>query len=250
MKIASKPWRTLPLCLLLPFAAGCGSLQAPGSGETAQVRFVALSRSSPDLDLYLNRSGVAYGLSFESFTSYLPVSAGSTEVAAHRTGREAVLSAAEYALAAGRHYTVLLTHAAASPEPHLFADQEGPAADGHTLLRVINGSSRAHSLTFFVTPSVVAGDDLAKETALAPVATFRLAANTASEYVSLSAKGDYTVEAVTPGEGVQLPLRSVSLHAAPGAVRSVVFGDAPALDSTPPARHALVGFVLPESDQP
>ena len=226
------------LCAAASSLAGCGSGMGDLGGGTAQVRFVAVAPGSPAVDFYINGSGAAYGLGYESFTSYLPVSTGLASVAVHRTGVGQALAATQETLASGHQYTVLLGRGAGSVQTKAYSDQEQPAPPGEAALRVVSAVESTAPVTFYVA-------SVGANAATPPMAAFSLATGDASAYAPVSV-GSYTLTATTGNGTLRLPVASVTVKARSGAVRTVIFAGTLNAEN----RKGVVGFVLADADLP
>ena len=215
--------------------SGCGSLAADSSLSAAQVRFVQVSPGSPELDFYVNGSGAAYGIGYESFTSYLPVSPGTASFGVSRAGLGQPLVAAQSPLVGGHQYTVLVSHGLGSLQEHIFADQETPAPVGEVAVRVLNAVEGAPSITVHI-------GSVRGSASSPPV--LNLGTASASAYFNVPAPGSYTVTATLGDHGLTFPLESVTVKAGSGAVRTVVFAGT----AHPDAHSNVVGFVLEDAD--
>lgn len=217
---------------------GCGSLGEDASQTVAQVRLVEMAPGAPDLDLYLNGSGAAYGVGYESFTSYLPVAPGGVTVALHRAGGGQALTSGEVMLNGGHQYTVIATRHGGSLQQHVLVDAEDPAAPGRMGLRIVNEVGGAGTLAFHVAA-------FAKEGQHGTASRVDVSAGAASSYLDLPADPEgYEVEATLPGAGLTLPVAKVTVHGRSGSIRTVVFGG-----SLAPGGHpAVIGFVLADAD--
>ncbi len=188
------------------------------------------------MDFYVNGTGSAYGVGYESFTSYLPVSPGTADLSIHRAGTGRGLLTTQAALSGGHHYTAVVSHTLGSLQERVFEDQEAPAPAGQMALRVVNATGGVSPLTVYVAPT--RSSTAVPETAL-PVAT-----GTASAYLLKTAGVDYTVTATVADGGLSLPVASVTVKSGSGAVRTVIFGGT----ALPGGHGAVVGFVLTDAD--
>lgn len=227
------------LGLALAGTCGCGSVGYDSSLSAAQVRFVDVSPGSPEMDFFVNGSGAAYSVGYANFTSYLPVSPGTATISAHRAGTGMPVTTAEMNLTGGRQYTAVLSHGLGNIQERIYLDQDTPAPAGQVGLRVLNETEGSGTTNVFLSPAGAGG------TSGAPVSVLSVASGAATGYVNLPAPATYTVTA-TVGEGaLNVPLGSVTVKAASGAVRTVVFaGMAQA------GAKNVVGFVLDDADAP
>ncbi len=187
------------------------------------------------MDFYVNGTGAAYGVGFENFTSYLPVSPGVANLSVNRAGLGQALVASQNVLLGGHQYTAIVSHGLGSLQQHVYPDQDTPAPAGQVALRVINEVEGAGALTVYVAP--VHGNG-------ASVATLNVTAGTASSYVNAPASGGYLVTATTGDRGINLPVGSVTVKLGSGAVRTVVFAGT----ALPGGHGSVVGFTLTDAD--
>ncbi len=237
----------LALCALLGLC-GCASLGADPSLSAAQVRFVELSPGSPEMDFYVNGTGAAYGIGFESFTSYLPVSPGAASLSVNRAGFGQVLVASQNVLLGGHQYTAIVSHGLGSLQEHVYPDGEMPAPPGQVALRVINEVEGVGALTVYISagisPGISTGISPARGNA-SSIAALNVTGGSASGYVNApTAAGGYTVIATVGDRSVNLPVGSVTVKLGSGAVRTVVFAGT----VLPGGHGSVVGFTLTDAD--
>lgn len=204
--------------------------------SAAQVRFVQISPGSPEMDFYVNGTAAAYGVGYENFTSYMPVSPGSASLSANRSGLGQTLASAQTALSGGRQYTMILSHGLGSLQEHIYADQDTPAPAGQMALRVLNEVEGLGAMTVYIA---------AAHRGSAPATAISVPAASVSGYIAAPAT-DYTVTATQESHGVNLPLGTVTVKASSGGVRTVVFAGA----FQPETHNSVVGFTLIDADAP
>lgn len=222
---------------VLAFAvAGCGSSGNFGAFPAARVRFVQVSPGAPEMDFFVRDAGAAYQLSYESYTSYLPVSPGDASFSASRAGSAQSLAGTQMMLAPGRQYTAVLVHGLGSLEERLYPDQDTPATPGQTALRVLNEVEGTGALQVYVSATDASGQP-------SPLRELTVLAGAASAYLELPAGVSYTVVSTTNHNSLNLPLGSVTLKAVSGATRTVVFAGVAHGES-----HRVVGFTLNDAD--
>ena len=237
--LRSRSWRAARLGYLVALC-GCASLGVDGGLEPAQIRFVEVSPGAPPMDFYLNGAGAAYGVGYESFTSYLPVGAGPVSLGVNRAGTGQNLFAAGAAVSGGHQYTAMVSHGLGGLQERLFEDQGAPAPAGQMALRVLNAVGAAAAITIYVTPN---GNSTAP-----PQSVLTVAEGTATPYANHVAGVSYTVTAtVSDGSSLGIPVADVNVTAGSRAVRTVVFGGTA---RTVGGRASVVGFVLPDADAP
>lgn len=217
--------------------SGCGSLAMDAGSSAAQIRFVQLSPGSPELDFHVNGTGAAYGLGFASYTSYLPVSPGTASLSATKSGTAQALVNAQGTLSGGQQYTAVISHGLANLQERVYPDQQTPAPQGEIALRVIDALEGVGAVTVFITPGTSGTS--------APVSTLNVPSGAASGYLVEPASGSYTVTAAVAEGVLEVPVASVTVKAASGAVRTVVFGGA-----LQAGGHGAVGFALEDADAP
>lgn len=123
------------------------------AANSAQLRVIAASPDSPQMDFYLGNTALAYGVDFGSVSSYVPLAPGSVTVSAHTANSRQMLISANAGLVAGRQYTAVVTNIAASLQETIYADQTEPAPAGETALRIINAGTRAGSVDIYLVPN-------------------------------------------------------------------------------------------------
>lgn len=225
------------LCAGTLALSGCGSLATDSGLSAAQVRFVAASASAPEMDFYVNGTGAAYGVGYQSFTSYLPVSPGTANLTVNRSGGKHPLATAEGVLSGGHQYTAIMTLVSGTLQERVYPDQDTPAPAGQLALRVLNEIEGAGSVSVYVVPAGAAAT-------AAPSAVISVPFGAASTYVSVPATGAYTLSATVGERGLSIPVGNVTVKASSGAVRTVVFsGTAPVS-----GRGNVAGFALTDVD--
>lgn len=223
----------LPLRRTLSFAfcsiisalllSGCAGIGMTGMRETAQVRLVQASADSPAVDLYAGENALAYGLSFGTRTSYVPVAQGRQVLHADVAGSRQALSTVQTALTAGGQYTAIIGDTLGSLRLTLLPDQVRPAPAGQAALRVVDQAFRTGALDLYLVP---AGSGPAGTAATVP----GLAFGGVDGYRNVPA-GSYSFFLVPAG--VSPALGSASLLTTPqmlfgsGTVRTVIFVDRP-----------------------
>ncbi|HOL37734.1 MAG TPA: DUF4397 domain-containing protein [Rubrivivax sp.] len=151
----------------LVLLAGCGG---GGADRTkAHVRLVNASGGYARLDVQqggaVRQSALTYGQSAD----YADFDRGRSDVTLRATGSASALATLQPTLDKDRHYTLLAYGSAGALAQVLLDDDEGAAASGQTLLRVINGAPDAGTLDVYVT---AADDSLAAAVPVASAAAY------------------------------------------------------------------------------
>ena len=228
-------------CLAALGLSGCQSISANGYGA-AQVRFVNASPDAPAMDLYLNGNGTAYNLGFGTVTSYIPVAAGESRIAANRANTGQVLVSARASLGGTRQYTAVLNGPEDALQTTLYPDASAPAPPGMMAVRVLNEASTAGPLDVYFAPSYASFSSGA-------TAMREIAPAGSSGYENLPVEKRYLVAVVPAGSPGAVPagaiLSGVSLSGSSGAVRTLVISD-----GGNGRASGLNGLVLEDSDTP
>ena len=226
------------LCLGVAELSGCGSVGYDSSLRAAQVRFVDVSPGSPQMDIYVNGSGAAYGLGYANFTSYLPALPGTASVSANRAGTGLTLASEEMMFSGGHQYTAVLSHGPGNLQERIYQDEETPAPAGQIAVRVLDEVEGTGSINVYVSSGNGPG--------FAVVASVQsLTPGAANRYLNLPAAAAYTVTATLAEGALHVPLGSVTVRAGSGAVRTVLFAG-----TTQGGSKNVVGFVLDDADAP
>lgn len=226
------------LCLSGLITSGCGSVGADSSLSVAQVRFVEVSPGAPEMDFHVNGTGAAYGVGFATFTSYLPVIPGASVISANKAGSEQAIVATQTQLAGGHQYTAVISRRAGSVQQHVFQDGDVPAPVGQIAVRVLDELETTVPVTLYIAPAGTDG------TSGSP-AVLSAGAPGAGTYRYLPSTGSYLVTASVSQGGLSLPVASIVVKAASGAVRTVVFaGEVQA------GTHNAVAFTLDDASAP
>lgn len=230
--------RGLPSVLLACLAlscTGCGSLGGAAAAPSAQVRFIQVAPGTSALNTSVNGAGAAYGLTYESFTSYVPIPAGAAllRIDGAASGLE-VLSAHE-SFIAGQPYTVVLLHGLGSLQERSFMDQDAPAPAGSVDLRIVNAVDASGAIAVRITPT--------NQPESPALRTLSIAEGDASAYVRLPAGTTYLITASGVLSSAAHPFKPVAIKAISGAVRTVVFSG---IDRA--GAHPVLGFTLTDAD--
>jgi hypothetical protein len=191
------------------------------SGNVAQLRVIAASPDSPQMDFYLGSNALAYGVDFGSVSSYVPLAPGNVTISANTANSRQLLVTASTGLAAGRQYTAVVTNVAASLQETIYADQTQPAPPGEVALRVIDAATRAGSVDIYLLPNS------AKLTSTFPVRT-GVSFGASTGYI-LAPAGTYSLVVLPAGtvpmSSTQELLRGPQASYAPGSAHTVVLVD-------------------------
>ncbi len=218
------------LCLSL---TGCGGVST-GTLGAAQVRFVEVAPGAPEMDFYVNGSGAAYGIGYETFTSYLPVSPGTATISVNKAGAGQLLGTTQGNLTGGHQYTAVVSHGLANLQEHIYQDQDTPAPAGQIAVRMLNEVEGGGPLTLFLAPAAFPSRSHTASPA------FTLASGGSTAYLLLPAGTDYLLTAAQPDKTLAVPLATVTLKGVSAAVRTVVFAG-----TIQASGHAnVVGFTL------
>lgn len=191
------------------------------TANVAQVRVIAASPDSPQMDFYLGGNALAYGVDFGSMSSYVPQMPGNVTISANTANSKQLLVTASAGLAAGREYTAVVTNVAASLQETVYADQTTPAPPGDVAVRVIDAGTRTGSVDIYLVPGS------GKLVSTFPV---RAGVNFGSStgYI-LEPAGTYAVVVLpagtVPNSSTQVLLRGPEETYAAGSVRTVVLVD-------------------------
>jgi hypothetical protein len=141
-------------------ASGCDANEPAGEGR---VRVVHAVPDVPEVDVLLDGTEVAGGVSYLEATSYQDAPAGIRAIQIRAAGTSAALVSSDVPVADAADYTVIAGGLEASIEPIVLEDDNSLPAAGHAKLRTIHlGPSAPAVDLYFTTP----GADLANETPL------------------------------------------------------------------------------------
>ena len=204
----------------------------------AQVRFADTSVDAPALDVYLNGTGAAYNLGFATYSSYVPVSAGTYQVSANRANTGQALASARTALVSGHQYTAVVGNRLGALQEHIYPDATPAAIAGLMAVRILNELDGG-PVDVYLVPNASA---LASTP---PVAT-GLAYAMSAGYVRVPSGVSYFV-VVTPAGGSPVGAGAVKVSGASvsgglGAARTLILTEA-AKDG-----KGLYGLVLEDAE--
>lgn len=150
----------------LALLAGCGG----GADRTkAHVRLVNASAGYARLDVQQGGAARQSALTYGQSADYVDFDRGHSEVTLGATGSASTLATLQPTLDKDRHYTLLAYGGAGALAQVLLDDNDGAAASGLTLLRVINAAPDAGALDVYVT---AADDSLAAAVPVASAAAY------------------------------------------------------------------------------
>jgi hypothetical protein len=191
------------------------------SADVAQIRVIAASPDSPQMDFYLGSTALAYGVDFGSMSSYVPLTPGNVTISANTANSKQLLVTTNAGLTAGRQYTAVVTNVAASLQETIYADQTTPAPAGDVAVRVIDAGTRTGSVDIYLVPST------AKLISTFPVRT-GVSFGSSTGYI-LEPAGTYSLVVLpagtVPNSSTQVLLRGPEETYATGSVRTVVLVD-------------------------
>jgi hypothetical protein len=147
---------------------------------TAQIRFLHAALGVDAVDFRVDDTDALTGVEFvDEISAYGSVPAGSRKLAVRLTGEDEDLVSPTEDLTAGAQYTAVLINGIDSQILGFYADTNTAAADGKTMLRIINTSQVTGLLDVYVTEPDAELDDAE------PVIT-ELSMPAASKYVEVA----------------------------------------------------------------
>ena len=150
--VRSVTLRAGALAVLLAGLPGCQSINV-GTSNAAQVRVLDASADAPGLDIYQNKTAVAYNLGFGTVTSYVLLPPGVNNISANRAGTSTTLVSSGVTLATGKQYTAIIGNVAASLQETILTDQSTAAPTGQISVRVVDQATRAGAVDIYLVPS-------------------------------------------------------------------------------------------------
>lgn len=244
-KLLSQPrlarlWGGAAVCAMVAGLSGCQSIVA-NTTDAAEVRFVDTSVDAPAVDLYVNGSGAAYNLSYGTFSSYVAVIPGASQISANRANTGQVLTNAHAALAGAHQYTAVVSNHLGSLQENIYPDASPAPVSGMISVRVLNEADTA-PLDVYLVPGSSA-------LALASPVVSDLSYTSDDGYVRLPANTTYTVFAIpagaVPTAANAVTVGGITVTGSSGAVRTLVLSDAAKIEG-----KAVFGFVLDDSETP
>lgn len=209
------------------------------TGNAAQLRVIAASPDSPQMDFYVSGNALAYGVDFGSVSSYVPLATGNATISANTANSHQMLVMANAGLVAGHQYTAVVTNVAASLRETVYADQTTPAPSGQIALRIIDAGTRAGALDIYFVPN---GSHLSS---IFPVRT-GVGFGNSTGYIFAPA-GTYSLvilpSGTVPNSSAQTLLRGPEETYASGSVRTVVL-----VDRAKPSERGLDEIVANDYD--
>ena len=198
------------MCGLIVFAAftfGCGS------SSNANIRVVNGSPDESGLDLLIDGTNVASGVSYGTASAYKSVSSGSRHLQVETSGTTTPIIDTTGNANAGAYLSLVSLNYSYAISSVLLTDDNSAPAAGNVKLRIMNVSPGLGAEDVYVEP---AGTDI---TALQP--TFSsLAFGAASTYSALAA-GNYEVSFTSPGQKF-INLDSGAITFTAGQIRTIL----------------------------
>lgn len=199
--------------------AGCQGVT--GTSVTSQVRLLDASPDAPGLDAYQGSAILAYNLGLGTITSYVPVSPGTYNIAAHQAGTHSQLITAAGTFAAEAQYTVIIGNYSNALQELILKDQSTSSPTGQVNLRFVDQSLRAGALDLYLVPS---GSTVVTQKPIVTDVTF----NNNTGYLSVPA-GTYTLVALPtgakPAAGGSTVYTGAAVAYMPGSASTIVFVD-------------------------
>jgi hypothetical protein len=219
--------------------SGCQSIVA-NTPDAAEVRFVDTSLDAPAVDVYVNGTGVAFNLGYATFSSYVPVTPGSSQISATKANTGQTLVAAHAALAGAHQYTAVVSNRLGSLEENIYPDVAPAVVPGTLSVRVLD-AAEAGAVDVYLLPPPGGG----QATAIAK----NLGYPGDAGYEHIPAGVSYTVLAVPAGAAPTtanaLAGSGVTVSGAPGAARTVVLSEAQRGEA-----KRMYAFVLDDFETP
>ena len=218
--------------------SGCGSMMV--NATEAQVRFVDTSVDAPALDGYLNGTGTAYNLGFATFSSYVPIAAGTYQFSANRANTGQALASGRAALVSGHQYTAVVGNRLGDLQEHIYPDASPPSIAGTIAVRVLNEAEGGPVDVYLVL-------NVGLLASASPVAT-NLAYSANAGYARVPSNASYMIFVVPAGSSPlatgAVKVGGASVSGGSGTARTLVLTEA-AKDG-----KAVYGIVLEDAETP
>lgn len=182
----------LVVALLVGALTTLGAHAAPAAAGNAYVRVAHAAPAAPNVDVYVDGAKLLSGFTFGTVTDYVPLAAGSHDIAVTAAGQPASSAVIKQTVSvtAGVNYTVAAIGDTSTPPALVaFQDDNGVAA-GMTKVRVYHLSSDAGPVSVAAGGQTVIPD---------------LAFKNASDYLTVK-PGDYTFNVTLKNSGKAAPL--------------------------------------------
>ncbi len=217
VQVKRRAVRLAAVLLAAAALSGCQSI----SMNSAQLRVIDASSDSGLIDSYQNNSALAYNLGFGTMTSYVPVSPGTSALAADRVGTRQTLVESSGKLIAGKQYTEIVGNSLVNLQQTLFLDQSVPAPAGQIAVRLINEANRTGAVDVYLVPA-------SSRFVIPPPIAINLNFGANSGYLNVP-EGTYAIDVVPTGTPLASStvtlLSGAQLEYASGSVRTVVLID-------------------------
>jgi uncharacterized protein DUF4397 len=201
----------LSILSIIAFSTACGS------GNT-QVRLINAMDGQSSVNMLLDNSSVASGVTFGAASSYASTSSGSRTLEVQASGGSTLINQ-NISLSGGSNNTVLATDAGAT----VLSDNKSAPSSGNIQIRVVNASNSLGTADVYI---IVPGTDISTMNPTVAGLAFR----SASSYQTLAA-GSYQVIFTQSGSKNAIINSNASSFSA-GQIRTVVSLDGNGLFST------------------
>ena len=148
-------WVSLALALATAaLLTACGS----GGNGSGSVRLVNATTDEASVDLYIDSSAAATGITTGAVGSYVGVSSGGHVIAVNRSNGGGTLSQSQRAINKDTNYTLVAYGSNGAIGTVLMTDSQTAPATGSVLVRVFNSSADAGSLDVYLTTAAAASN--------------------------------------------------------------------------------------------
>jgi len=196
-------------CLII----GCILTSACGGGSGGHLRFMNAAPDYSKLDLLVDGTSSASGISYSTTSGYQSVNSGSRHIQVEPTGTSTFIVDQNISVSSGGFYTVLASGLSSSISGLVFTDDNTAPTSGNIKLRLVNAAPSLGAADVYV---VAPGTDI---TGVVPTVA-GLVYQTTSTYQSLAA-GNYEILFTSAGQKfVNIDSGALSLIA--GQIRTVV----------------------------